>query len=416
VKLLLTAVSGSRQGKTFTVEANECVSFGRTDASTWSFEGDGHMSGIHFEVENLGEHCEVRDRGSTNGTWLNGEKISQTRLREGDRIQAGSTVLTVEFVQPVVPAERSATFSGDSECPGDSDAQEGPIDQAPARSLPPLPTSLPASPPALAPLPNTDRVAAPKPINPFDSIDFSSSVGIPKDQLEAGHATPAFPLDNPIPASGLSISRQDQQESIAANKSAHRHQAMQRQTTQNAADSFTVILDSLAKKWSIQLVLHFQKVRTIPPLPPQVMHPLFSWLSDTEAAPYSPIRVAWNDVISGDSVLPLIPRLCRADGCVAFLGRTAVEIETQIDLMIDLGVEGFSEEGGFLPTCWPSSLAAIIDSAGLDVCEPLFGGKISGVLMCSASDHTHVKAVADAQLAEDLSAKEFFPAERIVGA
>ncbi len=47
-------------------------------------------------------HCELRldadgarlvDLGSTNGTRVNGRRVSETRLRDGDRVELGATAL-----------------------------------------------------------------------------------------------------------------------------------------------------------------------------------------------------------------------------------------------------------------------------------------------------------------------------------
>jgi pilus assembly protein CpaF len=39
----------------------------------------------------------IEDLGSTNGTFLNGKQVAKTaRIRKGDRVQVGSTVLRAE--------------------------------------------------------------------------------------------------------------------------------------------------------------------------------------------------------------------------------------------------------------------------------------------------------------------------------
>lgn len=417
VKLLLTAISGSREGKTFTIEANECITFGRTNASHWSFEDDGHMSSIHFEVEHRGSDAEVRDRGSTNGTWLNNQKILIEKLREGDRLRAGKTVLTVEFVQPLVAAElvdqpiTDETFVREQPSPKLDDSPTPPAKEL--DTTPPFPAPL-----ALRPLASQEHMDAAnaRPINPFDSIDFAGD----SPELTPPPARPSPPprnskekrLQNPISDSSFSFrvapsSGDKLEDSPRVNLGFSLHE---RRTSGEAADGLAIILDSLSQKWSIQVVLHFQKIRTTPPT--AVGKPLFDWLTAAESLAASPLRLGWNEVSAGKDILPLIPRLCRADACIAFLSRSSVGIGPQVDQMIKTGIEGFSEANGFLPMCWPSSFATLIDVKQNDVCRELFKDKISGAIFCSPWNSYKVVAVADSSLAEDLADATFAPANR----
>lgn len=61
---------------------------------------DDNISRMHavIEVTRTGE-VDVADLGSTNGTLLNGEKISRARLRDGDEISLGGTRLVVQIIQ-----------------------------------------------------------------------------------------------------------------------------------------------------------------------------------------------------------------------------------------------------------------------------------------------------------------------------
>ncbi|MEZ6138220.1 MAG: FHA domain-containing protein [Pirellulaceae bacterium] len=388
MKLLLTAISGSREGKTFTIEPNKCLTFGRTSASDWSFEDDGHMSSVHFEVANLGDSAEVRDRGSTNGTWLNNQKIQSQKLREGDRLRAGKTVLTVEFMQPLVQAE---VVGGTHVKRPSDDMPTPPVEsfedfrpqplvsnpEPPPPSLPPL--SEPAR-PAPLPLPQTDRVEHAKAINPFDSIDFvDESSPFRNPTNEPGPRYDATPytadedrLNSPISDSSFSFHVPDAIDPFPTSPKSpissgvSEHQLLERRTSVEAADGYAVILDSLARTWSIQLVVHFQKIRTTPPV--STGKPLFTWLNEADARDYSPLRMPWNEVSGSADILPLLPRLCRADACLAFFSRSSVGLGGQLDQILTVGVDGFSEPGGFLPVCWPSGL---VDDLGRHCAERL---------------------------------------------
>ncbi len=45
------------------------------------------LSRKHAELELIGDDLVLRDLGSVNGTWVNGEKIEEVKLKDGDRIQ-----------------------------------------------------------------------------------------------------------------------------------------------------------------------------------------------------------------------------------------------------------------------------------------------------------------------------------------
>ena len=59
---------------------------------------DAHMSSVHFVVECDEKGCLLRDLGSSNGTLVNGAKVSSARLAHGDTVMAGKTAFFVETV------------------------------------------------------------------------------------------------------------------------------------------------------------------------------------------------------------------------------------------------------------------------------------------------------------------------------
>lgn len=59
--------------------------------------GEGTVSRLHAEVQRNGSLLTVRDLGSTNGTFVNGTRITdETPLRPGDRVQFGAVAFRVE--------------------------------------------------------------------------------------------------------------------------------------------------------------------------------------------------------------------------------------------------------------------------------------------------------------------------------
>jgi hypothetical protein len=70
------------------------VTVGKAATNLVSFEHDATVSRLHAVLENLGHAWSVRDLGSRNGTYLNGEKISAERvLRSGDELRVGTSRL-----------------------------------------------------------------------------------------------------------------------------------------------------------------------------------------------------------------------------------------------------------------------------------------------------------------------------------
>jgi hypothetical protein len=93
----LIGKSGEYQGSEFFIKGDE-FAIGR------AFEchlmlNDNMISSRHAHIVRQGEHYQIEDLGSTNGTFVNGEKIDKKQLRTGDKVMIGG--LEFEFVQPL---------------------------------------------------------------------------------------------------------------------------------------------------------------------------------------------------------------------------------------------------------------------------------------------------------------------------
>src|SRR5207248_3941420 len=53
------------------------------------------VSRKHAKITTQGGKIVIQDLGSTNGTFVNGEKIKRARLKEGDRVLIGTSILKV---------------------------------------------------------------------------------------------------------------------------------------------------------------------------------------------------------------------------------------------------------------------------------------------------------------------------------
>jgi pSer/pThr/pTyr-binding forkhead associated (FHA) protein len=73
------------------------TTIGRSDENVLVLDGDDYASGHHARVESGLDGTWVIDLGSTNGTYVNGERIEgRRRLHVGDLLQVGDTELRFE--------------------------------------------------------------------------------------------------------------------------------------------------------------------------------------------------------------------------------------------------------------------------------------------------------------------------------
>jgi len=75
--------------------ADDTRSLGRRAEMNLSIPWDSEVSGLHAELQGVGGEWMIVDDGlSTNGTFLNGQRVNgRQRLKDGDRIRIGRTVL-----------------------------------------------------------------------------------------------------------------------------------------------------------------------------------------------------------------------------------------------------------------------------------------------------------------------------------
>jgi pSer/pThr/pTyr-binding forkhead associated (FHA) protein len=88
----LKFISGKYQGGEFPLKRDKQVVIGRSSELDMVLVED-MVSRKHAKIT-IGEgKIVIEDLGSTNGTFVNGEKIRQARLKEGDRILIGTSIL-----------------------------------------------------------------------------------------------------------------------------------------------------------------------------------------------------------------------------------------------------------------------------------------------------------------------------------
>jgi pSer/pThr/pTyr-binding forkhead associated (FHA) protein len=89
-------LSTEQQVYAFELSSTERIGIGRHDSNDLQL-GSRTVSNYHAEVLNEAEGLLLRDIDSTNGTYVNGERVDQRRLNSGDRVCIGNYLLTVNI-------------------------------------------------------------------------------------------------------------------------------------------------------------------------------------------------------------------------------------------------------------------------------------------------------------------------------
>jgi pSer/pThr/pTyr-binding forkhead associated (FHA) protein len=93
--VILEATAGPVTGRKIEIRAGSILRIGRTPKSDYAIGEDSYLSSLHFAVECDGAQCRVRDLGSSNGTFVNGERVTEILVREGDSVMAGGSTFAI---------------------------------------------------------------------------------------------------------------------------------------------------------------------------------------------------------------------------------------------------------------------------------------------------------------------------------
>ena len=112
-----TMRSGPTVGKTYPLDAQE-ITIGRDAVNTITIN-DAEVSRKHARMELRGSAYVIQDLGSTNGTFVNGTRVSAMQvLNPGDTVAFGEGIVLV--YEPAAGSERNDTF--EQAPPGSSQA------------------------------------------------------------------------------------------------------------------------------------------------------------------------------------------------------------------------------------------------------------------------------------------------------
>jgi hypothetical protein len=97
--VILEIKAGPMAGTVIGLKIGESTTIGRAAGrAQHPFPNDTFMSGVHFAVECGPQGCRVIDQKSSNGTFLNGARIKDAVLANGDEIKGGQTTFSVKII------------------------------------------------------------------------------------------------------------------------------------------------------------------------------------------------------------------------------------------------------------------------------------------------------------------------------
>ncbi len=108
MRVTLRVLAGPYNGQEFTFDQHDTFLIGRSENAHLYLPEDRFFSRHHCLLEIAPPRCFLRDLGSTNGTFVNGQRVQEVFLKSGDRLQGGQTVLEVDVQIEQQPSEAEA--------------------------------------------------------------------------------------------------------------------------------------------------------------------------------------------------------------------------------------------------------------------------------------------------------------------
>ena len=108
MRVTLRVLAGPYHGQEFVFDQHDTFLIGRSENAHLYLPEDRFFSRHHCLLEIAPPRCFLRDLGSTNGTYVNGQRVQESFLKSGDRVQGGQTVLEVDVQVEQRPSEAEA--------------------------------------------------------------------------------------------------------------------------------------------------------------------------------------------------------------------------------------------------------------------------------------------------------------------
>lgn len=113
-RVSLRVIEGPHRGEEFMYDEHNTLLVGRSLQAQLRLKDDPHFSRHHFRLELNPPTCYLMDLRSRNGTMVNGERVSERFLQDGDVVSGGRTKIAVSIQQPgmnAIPPRRPAAVA-----------------------------------------------------------------------------------------------------------------------------------------------------------------------------------------------------------------------------------------------------------------------------------------------------------------
>src|SRR3954447_18387841 len=131
----LRFISGKYQGGEFPLPSNREIVVGRSSELDMVLVED-MVSRRHAKIIVADDQIFIQDLGSTNGTFVNGEKIKRAKLSEGDRILIGTSIIKLVAADPSSTAASPQKMEAQAKSrPTQARTMSGSIDEVPLPDL-----------------------------------------------------------------------------------------------------------------------------------------------------------------------------------------------------------------------------------------------------------------------------------------
>ena len=103
-QVILQVLTGRSAGRRIWLRPGQVITVGRGDLTDFAVRHDPEIAGEHFVLQSDHSACRIRDLASPGGTLVNGAKVTEATVRDGDQIAAGQTTFVVRITTQ--PAEQ----------------------------------------------------------------------------------------------------------------------------------------------------------------------------------------------------------------------------------------------------------------------------------------------------------------------
>lgn len=132
----LRFISGKYQGGEFPIAADREIFIGRSNELDVVLVED-MVSRKHARISWQSDALVIEDLGSTNGTFVNGEKVKRAKLKEGDRVLIGTSIVRVAAAE--TPSATATVNEAEARARMQSAATRSPAVKAMSGSIDELP-------------------------------------------------------------------------------------------------------------------------------------------------------------------------------------------------------------------------------------------------------------------------------------